>query len=123
AKTFYPKIYDAFVAAGGAPKLGAPFDNGGTIYVHAWGAGKVQDFDSGSLGPSTIAQADATPSGTDWWKKAYAISGGIRAAWFLLGGGPTFGYPMEAEHAGPGGTVQTFENGCIGPDGSGGYDG
>jgi len=119
-KTFHPKIYDAFVRNGGAPKVGDPSDLGGGVYVHAWGAGKVQDFKGGSLASVTIAEADAT---ADWSKNAYAVYGGIRDAWLLLGGGPTFGHPMEDQHAGPGGQVQNFEKGCIGPDGSGGYDG
>ncbi len=118
AKKFYPKIRAAFDAHGGDTAVGTPRDNGGGIYVHVWGAGRVQDFDGGSLGPSTIASADAAAT---WADKAYVVRGSIRGTWIALGGAPSIGYPIEDEHAGPGGQVQTFEKGCIGPDGAGGY--
>lgn len=50
---------------------------------------------------------------------AFPIQGAIRDAWQRLGGEERFGLPMEAERPGPGGTVQHFQKGCIGPDGSG----
>ncbi|MBI2389696.1 MAG: serine hydrolase [Deltaproteobacteria bacterium] len=118
-KTHHPRIQAAFDRHGGAAKVGEPFDNGGGIWVHAWGAGQVQDFEGGTLGPLTLAEADAT---ADWSKSAYAVRGPIRAAWIALGGAPDLGFPKEDQHAGPGGEVQTFEKGCLGPDGSGRYD-
>lgn len=114
-KTHYPRIQAAYDRHGGESKLGAPFDNGGGIYVHAWGKGRVQDF----ANDVTLTESDATE---EWAKTGYAVRGAIRGAWIALGGGPGLGYPKEDEHTGPGGQVQTFENGCIGPDGSGGYD-
>jgi len=114
-KTHYPRIQAAHDRHGGEAKLGKPFDNGGGVYVHTWGAGRVQDFES----KITLAESD---SAEEWAKTGYAVGGPIRDAWLALGGGPELGYPKEDEHAGPGGRVQTFEKGCIGPDGSGGYD-
>lgn len=111
AKTHYPRIQAAYDRIGAA-ELGAPKDTGGGIYVRSWGAGRVQDFELGV----TLAESDAT---ADWAKSAYAVRGAIRDAWLVAGGGPGFGYPIEDEHAGPGGTVQKFEKGCIAPDGSG----
>ena len=116
AKTFYAPILEAYDRLGGAAQLGAPHDNGGTEYVHDWGAGKVQDFDGGAFGPSTIALETGKA-------KAWAVHGKIRDAWLRLGGAPGFGYPIEDEHAGPGGQVQRFAKGCIAPDGTGGDDG
>lgn len=118
-KTHYPKLQAAYDRAGKEPKVGAPKDNGGGIYVHPWGAGRVQDFDGGELGPTTLAEADATD---DWAKTGYAVHGPIREAWLAAGGAPMFGHPKDDQHAGPGGQVQNFEKGCIGPDGTGGFD-
>jgi beta-lactamase class A len=112
AKTHYPRIQAAYDRNGSEAKLGAPKDNGGGVYVHAWGAGRVQDFDN-----ATLAESDSTE---EWAKTGYAVRGAIRDAWIAAGGAPTLGYPKEDERAGPGGQVQQFEKGCIGPDGSGG---
>lgn len=106
AKMHYPRIQAAYDRLGEA-KLGPPKDNGGGVYVHAWGAGRVQDFEKG-----TLAEADAT---ADWAKTGYAVIGPMRDAWIANGGGPGFGYPKEDERDGR----QNFEKGCIGPDGSG----
>lgn len=111
-KTHYPRIQAAYDRVGGEPKIGAPKDNGGGLYVHPWGAGRVQDFDS-----ATLAESDAT---ADWAKTGYAVRGAFRDAWIAAGGAPMFGYPKADERAGPGGQVQEFEKGCIGPDGTGG---
>jgi beta-lactamase class A len=113
-KKHYPRIQAAYDRAGGEPKIGKPKDNGGGMYVHAWGAGRVQDFDLNV----TLAESDSTE---DWASTGYAVKAGIRDAWLAAGGGPMFGYPIEDEHAGPGGQVQNFEKGCIGPDGSGAH--
>lgn len=113
AKTHYPRIQAAYDRNGGEPKLGAPKDNGGGIYVHPWGKGRVQDFAN-----ATLAESDSTE---EWAKTGYAVKGAIRDAWIANGGAPMFGFPKEDDRMGPGGLVQTFENGCLGPDGSGGY--
>ncbi|MGZ3418195.1 MAG: serine hydrolase [Polyangiales bacterium] len=114
-KVFHPLVKEAFDRLGGKAQVGDPHDNGGGIYVHAWGAGFVQDFDGGALGPTVIAEATGS-------KSAYGVHGAIRTTWLALGGEGKVGYPLEDEHAGPGGEVQRFEKGCIGPDGSGGFD-
>ena len=111
---FYAEIRSYYDAHGGKAQLGDPHDDGGTIFVHAFGAGHVQDFAGGALGPVVLAQSSG---GAAWTKSAYAVKGGIRDAWLAAGGAPEVGYPVEDEHAGPGGTVQTFEKGCIGNDG------
>lgn len=120
AKTHHARIQEAWDRLGGASNVGEPADNGGGVYVHAWGAGKVQDFAGGPLGPVVLTAADAT---ADWAKHGWSVQGKIREAWLALGGGPSFGYPEEEQHAVTGGAAQRFEKGCIGPDGSGGYDG
>ncbi len=119
-KTHYPKIQAAYERHGGATQLGTPKDNGGTQFVHAWGAGRVQDFDGGALGPAVLSEADSAEA---WAKDAHLVRGKIRETWLALGGADGFGHPKEDERAGPGGQVQLFEKGCIGPDGRGGFDG
>jgi hypothetical protein len=114
-KTHYPRIRAAYDRVGGEATVGAPFDNGGGVYVHAWGAGRVQDF----ANKITLAESDSSEA---WAKTGYAVRGALRDAWLAAGGGPGLGYPKEDEHAGPGGRVQIFEKGCLGPDGSGAYD-
>ena len=116
---FHPRIRAYFDAHGGKAQLGDVADNGGGVWVHPWGAGRTQDFAGGSGGPVVVAESDSTAA---WAKSAYGVRGAIRDRWLALGGGPVFGFPIEDEHAGPGGAVQTFEKGCIGPDGTGGYD-
>lgn len=105
----------------GAAALGAPVDRGGSVWVHAFAGGMVQDFDGGTLGPSLLVEAAAAPT-APWTAQAYAVHGAIRAAWLALGPA-TVGLPMEdARPLGGGSTalVQTFEKGCLGPDGRGG---
>lgn len=114
AHLFFAKIRAYYDAHGGKAQLGDVHDNGGSVYVHVWGAGKVQDFDGGALGPTILALSDST---ADWAKSAYAVRGAIRDAYLAAGGGPAVGFPMEDEHPGPGGQVQKFEKGCIGFDG------
>lgn len=103
----------------GASALGAPVDNGGTQWVHAFGGGMVQDFAGGTLGPAILVES---PSTAPWASDAYAVSGAIRTAWLALGPAAV-GLPMEDAHPLGGGStalVQTFEKGCLGPDGRGG---
>jgi len=121
SKVFHPRIREAFDRLGGATVLGAPTDNGGTQWVHAFGSGMVQDFAGGSLGPVILAESSST---APWAAQAYAIHGPIRAAWLALGA-PAVGHPKEDAHPLGGGVtalVQTFEKGCLGPDGRGGYE-
>jgi beta-lactamase class A len=85
---------------------------------------------------SIVTVANGAPSGTYYqvtyndvtgWANAdqlapaetFPIEGEIKKAWERLGGEARFGLPLEAERPGPGGTVQHFQKGCIGPDGSG----
>ncbi len=119
SKILHPKIRAAYERHGGAPQVGEPVDPGGTPYVHRWGKGNVQDFDGGALGKVILAEADASEP---WAEHAYAVHGPIHDAWQARGGAASVGYPKEDAHDGPGGRVQTFENGCIGPDGAGGYE-
>ena len=118
AKTHHVRIQEAWERLGGEPNVGIPADAGAGVYVHRWGAGLIQDFSGGSLGAVALTAADAT---AEWSKTGWAVRGRIRETWLALGGGPGFGYPKEDEHDGPGGKVQTFEKGCLGPDGAGGY--
>lgn len=43
--------------ANGHAKMGNPYDNGGTAFVHNWDYGPVQDFDGGDLGRMTVFDA------------------------------------------------------------------
>ncbi len=116
---FHPRIRKAFDRLGGAKALGAPTDNGGTEWVHAFGPGMVQDFAGGAEGPVILAESS---SGATWASEAYAIRGALRTAWLARGGGPGVGYPIEDARTLGGDLVQTFEKGCLGPDGRGGYE-
>ena len=92
---------------GGAGAVGIPFDNGGSAYVHRWGSGVVQDYDSGPLGPSLCMHADAAAT-------AFMVRGGIRDAYLSSGGGEgRLGFPQEDEHGSATGPYQRFAGGYI----------
>lgn len=92
---------------GGAGAVGMPFDNGGSAYVHRWGSGVVQDYDSGPLGPSLCMHADAAAT-------AFMVRGGIRDAYLSSGGGEgRLGFPQEDEHGSATGPHQRFAGGYI----------
>lgn len=100
-------IAECVARNGGAAAVGAPFDNGGGAAVHRWGAGDVQDFTGGALGPNLCMQHDG--EGTAWM-----VRGAIRSAYLDAGGGPGWlGYPREDEHLASGVPAQQFEHGYV----------
>lgn len=110
SNVFHPLIREAYDRLGGASQVGAPHDAGAGVYVHASGAGFLQDFDGGALGPTTIAERSGD-------KSAFGVRSAIRTTWLALGGVDKVGFPLEDEHS----STQRFDKGCIGADGSGGY--
>jgi hypothetical protein len=87
---------------GGPSAAGKPFDNGGTLFVHSWGNGVVQDFRGGPLGDNICMRKSGTAT-------AFMVRGDIRKVYFQNGGGQGWlGYPIEDEHG-----EQRFEHGRI----------
>lgn len=99
-------IADCYARAGGAPAVGAPFDNGGSAYAHRWGPGLVQDFRGGTLGPSDCIAADSGGP-------ALMVRGDIRAEYLRQGGMDGWlGAPTDEEHN-PDSPCQDFAGGHI----------
>ena len=106
---FYPEIADAYQRNGGEAKLGQPFDNGGTEYVHRWGAGVVQDFRTAGGALSIIMRRDGTA-------QAYMLTGIIRHRYLYTHGGAEgrLGYPTaDVTYDEWGLPRATFEHGAM----------
>lgn len=70
--------------------MGAPFDNGGGAFVHAWGNARVQDFAGGLYGAGKAMIVLANGQNV-----AGAIHGRFYDVWMSKGGGPVVGFPFD----------------------------
>jgi hypothetical protein len=70
--------------------MGTPSDNGGGVFVHAWGNAQVQDFAGGRYG--TGKAMITLVNGQD---VAGAIHGRFYDVWMSKGGGPVVGFPFD----------------------------
>lgn len=98
--------------------VGRPFDNGGGLYVHAWGNGVVQDFTGGAFegGNGSIGLLNGQTT-------AGYVYGAFQTKWLNTGGAGSLGYPFNAgggadRHSwnttGATGMVQDFTGGSNG---------
>ncbi len=70
--------------------MGSPCDNGGGVFVHAWGNARVQDFAGGQYGTGK-----AMITLVNGQNVAGAIHGRFYDVWMSKGGGPVVGFPFD----------------------------
>jgi hypothetical protein len=70
--------------------MGVPSNNGGGVFVHAWGNAQVQDFADGRYGTGK-----AMITLVNGQNVAGAIHGRFYDVWMSKGGGPVVGFPFD----------------------------
>ena len=97
-------ILEYFNAQGHA-RMGNPYNNGGTAWVHNWDYGPVQDYDGGDLGRMTIFDsADGT---------GCAVRGSFWQALFSGSNHPDLEFPLGGQFFTGAGDKQYFEGGYM----------
>lgn len=94
----YGLFLDVYNNLGGESAVGHPFDNGGSILVHRWYQGYVQDMRGGWRGQGSLMHGDAVGA-------SFLVHGAIYWTYMNMGGpGSWLGWPISNE--------ESFYNGC-----------